>query len=226
MKRKTPVLLLAALALAALIAGCGGGGGDGEPTQTPGAPESTAAPEPTATPAPEPTATPAPTAEEPDPDTPDTPSYADTATVLEEILAGANDMLADDDKLGMTFTDPVTADNSQGMLGLSAVDFDEYVVSAYTSNAAIISIAHEVALIECEDEDAAAKVKELVAGGFDSLRWICVYPEHSLVISSGRYVMLAATRDSFSNAAVASFTAYMGGAGDPEVFYAGPEQGR
>jgi hypothetical protein len=207
--KKTPVLLLIALLLLAPLSGCGGG--TGAPTETP-TPTETPMPTPTPTEAPTPTETPTPT-----------PEPIDTASALDAILLGANETLADDEKMGMTFTDPVTADNCQGMLGLTAEEFDEYVVSAYTSNAAIISIAHEVALIECADEPAAAKVKELVANGFDSLRWICVFPDHSLIISSGRYVMLAATRDNFSDAVVASFTSYMGGAGDPDVFYTSPE---
>jgi hypothetical protein len=212
------------------------------PTDTPsdaptGTPTGTPTETPSDTPAPpdeptptgggsEPSAPPATPPDEPETPTPEPPDVAppvDVSALLDTIVAGANELLDENSRLGMTFVDPVTADNCQGRLGLTPEQFAEYVVGASTSNAAIMSIAHEVALIECADADAAATVKSLVAKGFDSLQWICVYPERSVVVESGNYVLLAATRADFADAVTESFTAVMGGAGQPDTFYTGPE---
>jgi hypothetical protein len=188
---------------------------DVPPSDTPPSPSPSPSPTPEAPPSASPSDTPPPD---------DTPSEIDTKSLLEAIVAGAGDLLADEDKLGMTFTDPVTADNSEGMLGLTAEEFGEYAVSAYASNAAIISIAHEAALIECVDDAAAKSVKALVAKGFNSEKWICVFPDRSLVVDSGRYVLLAASSVKYCDAVVASFTSAMGGAaGQPDIFYTRPE---
>jgi hypothetical protein len=195
------------------------------PTATAAAPSNTPPSDtPPDVPSAEPSVPPAPPvspSEAPPSPTANTPSIGDTKSALEEIVAAADEMMPEGEKVGMTFTDPVTADNCEGMLGLTAEEFSEYVVSAYTSNAAIISVAHEVALIECVDDNAAVKVKALVAKGFNSQRWICAEPERSLVVESGKYVLLVASKVIFCDAAVAGFTV-SGSTGEADIFYTKP----
>ncbi|MDR1194479.1 MAG: hypothetical protein LBK98_10015 [Peptococcaceae bacterium] len=140
--------------------------------------------------------------------------------ILTAILDGAEEIMGEAGRLGMTFNEEVTAEGSQGMLGLTAEQFELYVDKAYASNAAIISIAHEVALIKCKDFDAAAEVKALAAGGFDPLKWVCVVPERCFVMDSGSYVLLAATALPIADALGQSFEALAdGNAGETNVFY-------
>ncbi|MDR0851251.1 MAG: DUF4358 domain-containing protein [Clostridiales Family XIII bacterium] len=144
----------------------------------------------------------------------------DTSGILEDILSGADETLADSDKLPPNFIDPVTADNAQGMLGLSPDEFGEYVSEAYAATGALTTSAYEVALIKCTDFDAAAEVKALVAGGFESGKWICVMPEQSFTVESGSYVLLAVSSKAGGDAILESFTAAAdGNVGDADMFY-------
>ncbi|MDR3208196.1 MAG: DUF4358 domain-containing protein, partial [Oscillospiraceae bacterium] len=179
------------------------------PAATPAATPTTA---PTATPAPAPSATPEPTP---------TPGGVSETTLetLQKILTGTNGLLTDQTKLPMSFEDAVSADISQGMLGLTASEFGQYVTEAYTSTAAFGSIAHEVALIRCKDAAAAVEVKKLVASGFNSLKWICVFPRQSFVVESGSYVLLGAVTNEAAAALQSSFSSALGGSGTPNVFY-------
>ncbi|MDR2356945.1 MAG: hypothetical protein LBD92_02510 [Oscillospiraceae bacterium] len=230
MKRNFALLLIALLALlSGALFGCGSGGGQ-ETTASAPASSSEAPPgvpvetQPDAAPSGDATAEPVSPSDTSPPPTEDAPLPTDTKSMLETIVAGADALLADEDKVGMTFTDPVTADNCRGMLGLTEDEFQKYVVGAYTSNAAIISIAHEVALIECANADDAAQVKALVAKGFDSLRWICAFPDRSLAVESDKYVLLAASSAKYCDAIVSSFTAELGdAAGQADIFYTKPE---
>jgi hypothetical protein len=140
--------------------------------------------------------------------------------ILAAVLDGANAALGDTDQLGASFEDEVTADSCQGMLGLTPEEFEQYVEGAYASNAAIITFAHEVALIKCKDFDAAAEVKRLAAAGFDSGKWICVSPDQGYVIDSGSYVLLVATSTKGADAIRQSFEEAAGGnVGEADVFF-------
>lgn len=142
--------------------------------------------------------------------------------ILEGVLRDADSALSDDDRMPQTFKDPVTADTAQGMLGLTPEQYGEYVTEAYVATGALMTSAHEVALIKCKDFDAAEAVKDLVAGGFDSAKWICVMPEESFVVDSGSYVLLAAVGTAAGDAIIESFTAAAGGnVGDANVFFEG-----
>ena len=144
----------------------------------------------------------------------------DTVTILEEILSGADAQLSDPDKLPGSFTDPVTADNSQGMIGLTPAQFDKYVEDAYASTGMIITFAHEIALVKCNDIAAAAEVKKLIAEGFDSNKWICAFPDASLVIDSGSYVLLAVGNKNAVQAVAESFSNIAdGNVGEINIFF-------
>jgi hypothetical protein len=148
----------------------------------------------------------------------------DVSELLALVLSTANDSLGEDDKTAPSLEDTVSAETSQNLLGLSAADFGTYVESAAVSSAAIITFAHEVALIKCIDFDAAVEVKRLVAEGFDSARWVCVKPDVSIVQDSGSYVLLVVSREIIADAVLTSFSDLAGGnVGEPVTFYNGLE---
>jgi hypothetical protein len=141
----------------------------------------------------------------------------DTAAILVEVVQGA------DTDLPGTFEDAVTADSAQGLIGLTADEFGKYVSEATVSTAAINAQAFEVALIKATDAGAASEVAALVAKGFDSGKWICVFPEQSLTSTSGSYVLLAVGGKDQTDALAAAFKALaQDNATASNVFYEKP----
>jgi hypothetical protein len=122
----------------------------------------------------------------------------------------ANDILGEQHRFGMTLNDQVTAETSQGKLGLAPEQYAEYVSDAYASTAAISAFAHEVAIIRCKDAAAAAEVKKLVAGGFDPNQWVCVAPDQCYVMEAGELVLLVATVNPGADAIKDAFAAMAG----------------
>ncbi|MDR0935414.1 MAG: hypothetical protein LBM98_01885 [Oscillospiraceae bacterium] len=193
---KKLLTLILALALTLLLVACSGGADSGTSASPVATPEATPAATPEATPAATPEATPeAPATEAPEaPDASGGGLSGSTSEILDSVLALGNEALGADDSLPMTFPSDVTADNSQNMLGLDADQFGTYVAEAVAHTAAISTTPYEVALIRCNDSDAAAEVRKLVAAGFDSNKWICVIPDESFVMQSGEYVFLGVAR--------------------------------
>jgi len=194
---------------------------DESATESPDLSESpTATPEtsakPSQTPSPTPTATPSPT---PKPTEPAGNLSGSTSSILESILSKAASTLSGDDELPRSFTDPVSASNAKDTLGLTASQFTDNVADAYVSTAAIGSFAHQVALIKCNDAAAAQVVKSAVASGFDSGKWICVFPEQSFVVDSGSYVLLVATTNVRADKLRAAFSSIAGTTGNVNTFY-------
>jgi hypothetical protein len=94
------------------------------------------------------------------------------------------------------------------------------VDSACESAAAITTFAQSTAVVKCKSVAAAAEVKKLVAAGFDSHKWICVFPEQSVVVESGSYVLLAVGKAQATDALVEAFKAISeGNTGSPDVFF-------
>jgi hypothetical protein len=150
----------------------------------------------------------------------------DLPDILASVLDDANARLEGDDKFVGSFEDPVTADNCNGILGLTPEEFERYVAEAYVSTAAISTFAHQVALIRCKDFAAAAEVMRLVAAGFDLTKWICAFPEECFVMDSGSYVLLVATKAKGAEALRTSFeVAARGYVGDANVFYVFADSG-
>jgi|GEM_PF-1291309 len=143
----------------------------------------------------------------------------DTSEILAQIIADADEKLAANDKMPMAFANPATAETAQGSLGLTAAQFNDNVEEAYVSVAMIGTFAHQVALIKCNDENAAKAVKAAVAAGFDSTKWICVFPEQSFVVESGEYVLMAATTNARATELIDAFAAMAGAIGDVDVFF-------
>jgi hypothetical protein len=140
--------------------------------------------------------------------------------ILATVLSDAGELLDEQHQLAQSFEDPVTAENCQGMLGLSPDDFQRLVAEAYSSTAAIITAAHEVTLVRCNDFSAAAEVKQLVSEGFNPAKWICVPPEQCYTVDSGSYVLLVASTDACADAIAEAFRAAAdGNVGETDVFY-------
>jgi len=123
-------------------------------------------------------------------------------------------------ELPMSLDSEVTAENAQNALGLTEAQFADYVDSAYESTAAIATLPQSNALVKCKSIAAAAEVKKFIAAGFDSRKWICVFPEQSVVVESGSYVLLAVGKAQATDALVEAFkTISEGNTGSPEVFF-------
>ncbi|MDR0836632.1 MAG: hypothetical protein LBM94_00135 [Propionibacteriaceae bacterium] len=113
----------------------------------------------------------------------------------------------------------VAADQAQQLLGLSGADFNTYVDSAAVSNALITTSAHEVAVIKVKNASDAAKVKGLVAAGFDAKRWICVMPDKAATVESGAYILLVASSTATADAVITAFKDAAGTTGEVNTFF-------
>ena len=126
----------------------------------------------------------------------------------------------------MNFSDSVTGETATGLLGLSTADFDKYVIDATSSVAAIMTHAHQISAIQCNNPADAKTVKDLVAKGFDAGRWICVFPEECFVVEVGSYVFLvASTAENAATAKEALQTLAGDAAGEYNVFFTGTVSG-
>jgi len=115
----------------------------------------------------------------------------------------------------------VSADMSQNDVGLSTADFNRLVTSAASSLAAIGTFAHQIVIIQANDANAAAEVKNLISGtnGYDSQKWICVWPEKVIAVESGAYVLLAAAKADVVDAAIEAFRSEAGTIGTVVTFF-------
>jgi len=156
---------------------------------------------------------------------------ADTLTgttdgILSQVIDAAGATLTGNDALPGLLTDPITIDNAPGMLGLVPDDFTEYVDEATVAQGAINTFAFQVALVKCKDLDSAQTVNEQIKTGFDSGKWICVFPEQSLTVVSGSYVLLAVGTTAQTNALASAFASAAGSnASAPDIFYTGETGG-
>lgn len=136
-----------------------------------------------------------------------------SAEVLTQVLEAVNMEM-------MTFEDPVSAETSQGFLGLTSEEFGELVTDATISAGAITTNAHQIVVIKATSPENASKVKELVAAGFDSGRWICVRPEQSAVVEAGSYVLLVVSSADTVSQTLSAWSELAGDiAGEANTFY-------
>jgi hypothetical protein len=147
-----------------------------------------------------------------------------TSELLSKLFENTQAQMPAGNVLPAGLDDKITAENCLGMLGLTPQQLEQYVEEATVSQAAITSIAHQVALVKCKSSADAKTVKQLIADGFDSGRWICVFPEQSLVQESGSYVLLVASSKVNVEALKAGFSELAkGNVGTPVVFYTGTD---
>ena len=134
--------------------------------------------------------------------------------VLEQVLT------VSDFDFGMVEDYAVTEENTVSMLGLTPEEFAGYVTEAQVSTGALTTSAHLVAVVKCSDAAAASQVKDLIAQGFDSGRWICVFPQESFVVEADEFVLLVASREEGAAALKDAFSLMAGDTvGDVNVFY-------
>jgi len=115
----------------------------------------------------------------------------------------------------------VALDLSHNTIGLTEAEFERLVVSAAFNVAAIGTFAHQIIVIQANDARAAGEVKGLVSapGGYDPQKWICVWPERAIVVESGEYVLLAASRAEVVEAAIDAFRDEAGTIGTVVTFF-------
>jgi len=149
------------------------------------------------------------------------PGAKDTLTgTPEEILAQLKEAV----NLGMTFDDEITPEsatsNPTSALGLTEAQFSELVESAFEAKAMITTAAQRTTVVKCKDAAAAVQVKKLIAEGFDSHQWICVFPKQSVVVESGSYILLAVGEVETTNALIDAFKGISdGNIGSPNIFF-------
>lgn len=146
-----------------------------------------------------------------------------SSEILQQIIDAAAETLGEDNPMPQTFTDSITSENTEGMLGLSAEEFDNFVSEATAATGALITNAFEIAVVKCKDPSAASEAKSIISSTFNSGKWICVFPEQSLVMDAGSYILLAVGATAETTALSAAFNELSGGkASEADIFY---EQG-
>lgn len=140
--------------------------------------------------------------------------------ILSQIMENATEDLGEENPMPMTFTDPISSDSSQGMLGITSEAFDQYVDEAASATGALITTAFQAAVVKCKDPVTADEAKTVIADNFDSFKWICVFPEQSLVMNAGSYVLLAVGTVAETDAISRAFDEAAGGnASEANVFF-------
>lgn len=147
------------------------------------------------------------------------------AQILPSLLEKAGSSLSEENALPASFEYEVSAQSAQSDLGLSAADFEKYIEAATASKAFINTTAHLVTLAKLKDAGDAVTVKALVAKDFDSMQWICVFPEESSVVESGAYILLISSYSNWSEAILQAFGEMAVTYGEPNHFFTGFEDG-
>ena len=153
-------------------------------------------------------------------ETPTTNLSGTVTEILASIEEKAKEILGEEAHYPMSFTDPVTAEEAQGMLGMTEGEFNQYIEEAVSSVALIATHAHQVSLVKTTPGNAAV-VKDLIAAGYNSQKWICVFPDKSIVITSGDYVLLAVGREENADAVIEAFKALAGTTSEANKFFEG-----
>lgn len=127
-----------------------------------------------------------------------------TSDVIDSVISGSGI------DFGALMSSEVTSDNCVDLTGLTAEQFAANIESATASTAMINVNAHLVVVLKAKDAAAATTAKDLIAKGFNSLRWICVTPDKSLVVESGSYILLVASNTEAADGIVKGFKALAG----------------
>jgi hypothetical protein len=150
----------------------------------------------------------------------------DPDKLLTDLAAEVNTRLADGSKLPQTFDDPVTAENCEGVMGLSAEELSQYVDTAFVQVGAINTSAHSVVIAKCKNAEAAKAAADICAKNYNSNRWICVVPDTSFLMVSGEYLLVASCSSEVATAIQEGFSAMAGGAADQtNVFFTADKAG-
>jgi len=112
---------------------------------------------------------------------------------LEDIMAKLYDGIAEEN-LPMELTNiEVNAENIEGFLGTSDIEYNE----AIASESMVGSIAHSVVLLRAKDTKNVEKIKAEIKGNVNPRKWVCVGVEEENVIvdSKGDLVILILIKD-------------------------------
>ena len=149
-----------------------------------------------------------------------------TADLAQQLLDTAKNSINNKDAIPETFVDPITSENSPGMLGMTPDDFVSFVDEATSATGMLMTQAFQVAVVKCKDIQDAELVDGMIRNGFDSGKWICVFPEQSLTMVSGSYVLLAVGSLTATDALAEAFGEAAGGnVKGPNIFYSGETGG-
>ena len=145
-----------------------------------------------------------------------------TNDILLQLLDDAEASFGGDHPIPSTFIDPVSSLSAPGTLGMNPDDFVSLTEEATVAIGAMSAIAFQVVVVKAKNSSDAETVSSMIQKGFDSGKWISVFPEQSFTMVSGSYVLLAVGSIEQTEAIAAAFKDAAGGvATDPNVFYAG-----
>ncbi|MEG1560551.1 MAG: hypothetical protein RRY79_07125 [Clostridia bacterium] len=202
--KKNISFVLALMMLSAMLIGCTP---QKQPTNT-GAPSSSPLSSPTVAPSAAPSVEPS-----VDPSASAAPK-SPLEAVIDDIVKKAGE------SLDGTVTAPVTVENAQDLTGLTAEQFTENIKEAINVQAMININAHLIVLLEAGSPEKAESAAKLIAGGFNTRRWVCVTPEKCAVITGGNYVLLVASNALTTDKLVNAFIVFAGDkAGQPDFFF-------
>ena len=144
-----------------------------------------------------------------------------TSDILEQIIHDASAAVEEDFPLSAIRIDPISQGNAPGMLGISSDDFVSFVAEA-TAGIDDSGGAFQIAVLKCKDAGETETVATMIQNGFDSSKWVVVFPEQSLTMISGEYILLAVGTVAQTDAIASAFKDAAGGtASDPVIFYKG-----
>jgi len=115
----------------------------------------------------------------------------------------------------------VMPDVSENTIGLSTADFERLVVVAAHSMPLIGTFAHQFIVIQAKSDSDAVTVKNLISGdgGYNPMKWVCVWPEMVIAVESGPYVLLVASKHDVVEVAIDAFKAAAGNVGSVNTIY-------
>lgn len=134
--------------------------------------------------------------------TADSAASANLEGTLEEIMEKLYEGIPED-QLPMLANTPITEENAEYMVGVTADNFKE----GLSSDAMISAVAHSVCLLRAESAEAAEELAKQVEEKADPRKWICVEAEEKIVDRIGDVVVLIMASSENAEAIDANFKA-------------------
>jgi len=149
-----------------------------------------------------------------------------TDKLLQRVVDEAKTNLSGSDAMPPAAMESITSENAPVLLGLIPDDFVSFVEEATVVQSMTNPPAFQVALVKCNDSDSASIINDQIKNGFDSGKWVSFYPEQSLTVVSGSYVLLAVGTEKQTAALAEAFISIAGdNASAPNIFYEGETGG-
>ena len=145
-----------------------------------------------------------------------------TMDILQKILGDSTADIGAEDPFPIILNEKITQENAPGMLGISSDDFVSFVEDAMAGIDESGESAFQVAVLKCKDVSETESVAAMIQNGFDSSKWVFVFPEQSLTMISGEYILLAVGTAVQTDAIASAFQNAAGGSvADSKIFYKG-----